>query len=131
MRRDFNLPSSDIEFLERNKFEWETVNENNVMRVIIHGYHIPDGYNTGTAKVYVRIDSTYPDTQIDMAFFNPPLSLKNGKQIKNLSLIQFDGIEWQQWSRHRTGANPWRLSVDNLETHLLAVDEWLKKELRA
>jgi hypothetical protein len=130
MRRDFNLPSQDIEFLDHKQYKWETVNENSVMRVIIHGYQIPDGYNVNTVKVHVRIDSTYPDSQIDMAYFNPPLSLKSGKTIKNLSPLRFDGIEWQQWSRHRTNANPWRPGIDNLETHFLTVDEWLRKELR-
>lgn len=130
MRREFNLPSADIEFLDRSNLEWETVSENNVMRIVIHGYHLPAGYNVETAILYVRIDSTYPDTQIDMAYFYPHLKLKSGNAINNLTSVLFDGKDWQQWSRHRTSTNPWRPGIDNLETHLLAVYEWLVKETK-
>jgi hypothetical protein len=41
-----------------------------------------------------------------------------------------DGKQFQQWSRHRTGANPWRPGLDNVCTHLLLVNSWLEKELR-
>lgn len=129
MRRDFSLPPSDLEFLER--FEnWEAVNESNIMRVIIHGYPVPEGYNIQKVSLYLRIENTYPDTQIDMVYFHPPLSLNNNRRIVALSGDTFDGKNWQRWSRHRTASNPWRPGIDNIETHLLAVDEWLKRELQ-
>jgi len=129
MRREFELPSTDVEFLVQTKKEWETVNENGVMRVIIHGYSVPAEYTVESVSLNFRIENSYPDTQIDMVYFYPHLIRKDGKQIGAISADAFDSKSWQRWSRHRTAANPWRPGVDNIETQLLLVDEWVKREL--
>jgi len=36
--------------------------------------------------------------------------------------MQLDNKTFQQWSRHRTPANPWREGVDNLGTHVPLAD---------
>ena len=46
-----------------------------------------------------------------------------------LSAHALDGKQYQQWSRHRTAANPWRPGLDNVGTHLIQVDSWLQREL--
>jgi hypothetical protein len=128
MRRDFTLPPADVEFLELSKKEWETVNEKGVMRIIIHGYPVPPGYTIESVSLNFRIENTYPNTQIDMVYFFPHLIRKDGKPIGAVSGDAFDGKDWQRWSRHRTPANPWRPGIDNIETHRMLVDEWLKRE---
>jgi hypothetical protein len=65
-----------------------------------------------------------------MVYFLPTLALVSGKLIGQLSMQPFDGKQYQQWSRHRTAANPWRAGLDNVCTHLLQVDSWLERELR-
>ena len=45
-----------------------------------------------------------------------------------LSEYPLDGKIYQQWSRHRTSANPWRPEVDNLSTHVPLADFWLSNE---
>ena len=65
-----------------------------------------------------------------MVYFYPALALTSGTAIKQLTPSQIDGKQYQQWSRHRTSANPWRPGLDNICTHLLQVDSWLERELK-
>ncbi|BBO77473.1 hypothetical protein DSCW_48900 [Desulfosarcina widdelii] len=130
-RYHFDLPEEDIEFLDALDLPWETVAEGKNQFVVIYGYsRIPDGYNIKSVDLHVRLGSTYPDTQIDMVYFYPHLSRKNGKPIKAISNQNFDGKTWQQWSRHRTPSNPWRIGIDDLSTHIALVGEWLVQELK-
>ncbi len=129
MRNQFHLPEADAEYLERFGLSWETVIENGCMRVIVYNFPLPDGYNVKAADLYLRIEGGYPDTQIDMAYFYPALSRVDGVSLKAITADSFDGKQWQRWSRHRTSTNPWRSGLDNIETHLIFVGEWLKHEL--
>lgn len=129
MRRAFQLPAIDQEFLDSRNKPWETVLEGQIQWVIIEGFAVPAGYNHATASVALRLPPTYSDGQIDMAYFHPHLARADGKQIKALSPQQLDGKPWQQWSRHRVGADAWRVGFDNIETHLLYVTAFLESEL--
>lgn len=131
-RRQFLPPEEDRDFLDnRLGLEWEAVVEANVRRVVVRTYAVPDGYNVAEADLFLRLDASYPDSQIDMVFFHPVLSLKSGKRIGATDgRVQFDGRAWQQWSRHRTPQNPWVAGIDNIERHMLVVREWLERELR-
>ncbi|MGE0400228.1 MAG: E2/UBC family protein [Kofleriaceae bacterium] len=131
-RRQFEVPEEDRDFLEnRLGLEWEAVREGDVRRVVVLKYAVPDGYNVTEADLFLRLDAGYPDSQIDMVFFNPVLGLKSGRRIGATDGRQeFDGRSWQQWSRHRTPQNPWVPGVDNIERHMLLVREWLDREPR-
>lgn len=129
MSVEFNLPAEDVDFLNATGFIWELSIENNVKRVVIKDYPVCQGFNLGKVDVYFRIESTYPDTQIDMAYFHPPLARTDGVALKAIANDHFAGKTWQRWSRHRTEKNPWRPGVDGVETQLALVDNWLKKEL--
>lgn len=129
MRRHFHLPEADTEYLEACGLPWETVIEGGIMRVIVRDYPLPGGYDIKTASLNVRIERGYPDTQIDMVYFYPALSRVDRVPLKAIAADLFDGKQWQRWSRHRTNTNPWRSGLDNVETHLILVGEWLKKEL--
>lgn len=97
--------------------------------MLIHGYPIPQGYNHKTAVLALQLPDGYPDQQIDMAYFFPALQRVPSKTIPNLSDRQIAGQMFQQWSRHRTQQNPWRVGIDDLGTHLVLVGDWLTKEL--
>jgi hypothetical protein len=129
-RRQFSLPAEDAHWLEHSGFNYELVAEGGVLRVVVYDFQVPSGYNTDKVAVNVRIESGYPDVQIDMAYFFPALSLKNGSSIGATSEDHFDGNVWQRWSRHRTPANPWRPGVDSLSTHFALVASWLERELK-
>jgi hypothetical protein len=127
VRRDFSLPEDDENHLKAQGFEWDTILEGNVRWLIIRHYPIPVGYNVATADAALRIQPLYPDVQIDMVYFFP--QLQSSRPIGALTMHPLEGKQYQQWSRHRTAANPWRPGIDNLGTHLLQVDSWLAREL--
>ena len=129
-RHQFELPDPDREFLERRHLPWETLIEATCQWVILHEYPVPSGYNHVAVSAALQLPASYPDTQIDMVYFHPHLELASGRAIGGLSTATLDGKSWQRWSRHRTGANPWRRGYDSIETHLLLVDEWLDRECR-
>ena len=129
MRREFPLLPPDQAYLEANGLEWEAIVCSGVQWVLIPAYALPPGYNATQATAALRLDLTYPDSQIDMVFFHPALARTDGKGIPNLEgRVAIDGREFQQWSRHRTAANPWRPGVDDLGTHMELVRDWLLRE---
>ena len=127
-RRQFALPADDTAWLDAQPFQYEFV-LNGAPRVVVYGLALPAGYTTDRADVNVRIEPGYPDVQIDMAYFFPPLARKDGRPIGATGPDQFDGKVWQRWSRHRTPANPWRPGLDNLSTHFALIEHWLVREL--
>ena len=129
MRKHFKLPEIDEAYLEARGLPWEAVIEGQVQRVVLYDQPIPPGYDQKTATINVRLQSGYPDVQIDMASFYPKLRRSDGRVIYAVMSDTFDGKEWQCWSRHRTGANPWRPGIDNLETHFLMMEYLLTKEV--
>lgn len=129
MRRQFNLPEEDTEYLNSSGYGWEAIAESGNW-VIVHDYPVPDGYNVPRVSVALKIETGYPSTQIDMAYFFPQLSRKDGKAIGALTVLAMDGKQWQRWSRHRTGENPWRVGVDDICTHLAFVTHWLEREFQ-
>lgn len=127
-RRHFALPEADEEFLDSLGLPWEALIESGVRWVLIYNFPVPSGYNYATVTVAIRIQPGYPDAQLDMAYFFPALARADSKHIGALTPFTLDGKGFQQWSRHRTGANPWRPGVDDLSTHLMLVEHWLKRE---
>jgi hypothetical protein len=130
MRREFLLGEEDEACLNSTGHQWETVLDAKVKWLIIRQYPIPVGYSVATADTALRIPPSYPDDQIDMVYFYPALSLVSGRAILALTPLVVEGRQYQQWSRHRTAANPWRPGIDNICTHLLQVNTWLERELR-
>ncbi len=128
-RRHFRLPEADEAALDRTGLLWETVIENNVQWVIVHERPVPTGYNHAKANTALMIPPAYADAQIDMVYFTPDLARSDGRPIPALAGHALDGKTWQRWSRHRTEENPWRPGEDDVESHLLLVDYWLRREI--
>ncbi|MFL5384733.1 MAG: multiubiquitin domain-containing protein [Longimicrobiaceae bacterium] len=140
LRREFDLPEEDEDELSAVGMEWETVNalEQGGSRnpwVFVQDFAVPDGYTDPYGRAIeslvagVRLTG-YPGGALDMVYFDPPLRRADGRAIKAVSVLQVDGRTFQQWSRHYTGTNPFRVGVDTLASHLRAVSEWLWRELR-
>jgi Prokaryotic E2 family E len=129
MRRDFALPEQDTDFLNSTGYRWETVRDSSGNWVFIQDYPVPVGYNINRVKIALRIDAGYPVAQIDMVYFFPELRKLNGGPILALVLQVIEGMQWQRWSRHRTGENPWRPGLDDISTHLQLVNFWMEREL--
>lgn len=129
MRRDFPLPPEDVSYLKSLELPWETVKEGGKLWLLVHKWPVPEGYNERAVSVALLIEASYPDVQIDMAYFHPALALANGPAIRALANQSIDKKIWQRWSRHRTKANSWRPGLDGIGTHLTQVNHWLEREL--
>ena len=124
MRKQFELPEDDVEYLDSLGLEWETVIISGEHWLYINKFLIPVGYNCKGATLAIRIGA-YPQGKLDMAYFNPPLSRSDGKGINALTPLNIDGVMYQQWSRHYG----WRDGIDSLVTHLARISFWLTNEL--
>jgi hypothetical protein len=128
MKKDFQLPEEDVIFLDGLGLPWEAVNDQGMQWVIVHDYPVVFGYNHKKVSVAIKIETGYPRAPLDMAYFFPALQRLDGKAINAISGQQIDGKQYQRWSRHRTGTNPWREGVDDLSTHLALVSFWFEQE---
>ena len=128
MRRQFQLPEGDTDFLGQQNVKWETIRVNRQSYLLIHDYPVPEGYNLSSVQIALDVQSAYPDTQIDMVYFYPALHRIDGQPIGALTTQTIDGKTFQRWSRHRTSQNPWRPGVDDVCSHLALVDHWLLRE---
>ncbi|WP_263354218.1 E2/UBC family protein [Acidicapsa acidisoli] len=130
MRRDFVLGEDDTESLAASGHVYDTIAEGAAKWVVLRGFSIPAGYNVAVADAAVRLGPSYPDEPIDMVYFYPSLALLSNRHIgATQGAITLEGKRYQQWSRHRTAANPWRPGLDSICTHLLQVTTWLEREL--
>lgn len=127
-RSDFLMPETDREHLTAMGYNWETIREGQNQWLIIRDFLVPEGYNTDKVDAALMIPPGYPSAQIDMVYFHPSLSRTDGKGIKALASQNIEGKNYQRWSRHRTGQNPWRPDMDDVSTHLSLVNHWLERE---
>jgi hypothetical protein len=130
MRREFHVSPEDQEYLDSLGLSWETIIYQGVHWVLIHNFLLPGGYISEQTSVAVEIATGYPRAQLDMIYFYPDVRRLDSAAIGALSHRTIDQKNYQRWSRHRTGNNPWREGVDNLSTHLGLVEHWLEREFK-
>jgi len=97
--------------------------------VLLHEFETHRGYNHPQASVAIRLETGYPQAQLDMVYVYPKLLRSDNIDIRKSQHMQtLDGKQWQRWSRHRTSANPWRPGEDSLETHVYLIEDWFLRE---
>lgn len=128
VRRQFSLPDADEQYLSSLGLTWEALREGDTRWALVHRWRLPPGYNCDETSIALLIPPSYPDSQIDMVYVNPPLARSDGRSINGLSAQSIAGESWQRWSRHRTSNNPWRPAVDDVASHLALVDDWFRRE---
>jgi hypothetical protein len=128
VRRNFDVGDEDEAFLNQYECPWEAVIDGSPW-ILIHGFSVPKGYNHDKVTAAIRIESGYPQGQLDMVYFFPALKRSDGQPIGCSEAQQaLDGKIFQRWSRHRTPENPWKPGFDNLGTHIFLIEEWLVRE---
>ena len=128
LRRDFDLLPQDKKFLEEYRLPWETILDGSQW-VLIHEFLTHEGYNHLRVTAAIRLETGYPNTELNMVYFSPALARKDGRAIGATKAKQMiDGKTYQRWSRHRTAENPWKLGLDGLETHVYLIEDWLARE---
>jgi hypothetical protein len=130
LKREFSLPSDDVEFLNSRGEDWECIVDASAQWVVLANFRVPNGYNHPLVRAAIHIAPGYPDAPLDMVYFSPALSRADGQPIGALSDTSIAGEVFQQWSRHRTGASAWRPGEDGLATHCLHAEGWLMDELK-
>ena len=131
MRRQFQLPEPDEDYLRIIARPWETIIDGGTRWLLMHQWPVAAGYNHSSVSAAVLIAQGYPDSQLDMVYFSPHLARVDGKTIGALAGQQIEGQQWQRWSRHRTPENAWRAGIDDLASHMFLVDYWLSREFES
>jgi hypothetical protein len=127
-RRHFDLSAEDQRFLDEYGLPWETLVDG-PQWVLVHDFPTVAGYNHSRVTAAIRLETGYPNTELNMVYFFPALARADGKAIgANQATQQIDGKVFQRWSRHRTAQNPWKAGRDNIGTHILLVEDWLARE---
>lgn len=129
MRRQFDLPAGDSEYLDATGLEWETIVDGGARWLLVHDRPTHPAFTPATALLALNIVPDFPDGALDMVWFFPPVAPVDGRAVRALSTQQIDGRQFQRWSRHRTSENPWRPGLDDVAAHLLLVDHWLAREV--
>lgn len=131
LSREFELPEEDVECLDVLGLEWETVREGGAMWLLLREFTVCPGYTVATTTAAISIPPTYPSVGLDMVYFSPALILTAGRSINAVgSKSTIRGAAYQRWSRHYSPANPWKLGEHNVGSHIRAVDEWIRREVR-
>ncbi len=130
LRRQFRLPPEDESFLNGLGRPWEAVTEAGQNWVLLYGESLPAGYNHSATDVAILMAPGYPPGPLDMAYFHPHLLANRNVPRQSEGRVNIDQKAWQQWSRHRTGDNPWLPGEDNLESHYFYMRAWLADEVK-
>src|SRR5258708_32936601 len=80
LRRQFDLLPGDREFMDEFGLPWETIVDGSQW-VLIHDFPAPRGYNHATVTAAIRIETGYPNTELNMVYFFPALARTAGKKI--------------------------------------------------
>lgn len=124
LRRRFLLSSDDTEYLDNAFPEWEAIDGR---WILIHNFPIRPGFTIQSATAAIQIPATYPETKLDMVYFNPAVLRADGKAIGATGYTAtIDGKPFQRWSRHYR-AGEWQANEDNLATHVMAIRDWLDR----
>ena len=118
------LTEEDTEFLEAHfNGRWEETPDG--LGVIIKDFVIPAGYQPEKSNLLIMIPNSYPGAQLDMFYFEPPISRKDGAQIEALANEEHFDKTWQRWSRHYE----WNSEEDSLVSHIGFVTNQMQNEV--
>lgn len=128
LRRQFDLLPQDREFLDEYGLPWETIIDGSQW-VLVQDFPTHEYYNHPAVTAAIRMETGYPNTELNMVYFFPALARKDGQAIGATDAVQaIEGKTYQRWSRHRTAQNPWKAGRDYLGTHIILIEDWLARE---
>ena len=81
LRRQFDLPDDDVVFLNQYGCQWETIIDQSHW-LFLHGFYTRhEGYNQERVIAAILIATGYPKAALDMVYFHPAITRKDGKSI--------------------------------------------------
>jgi len=120
------LPEIDLEFLQEKDFNYELIQFQAGVYLIIKDYEFPPCYAPQKANLLIILPAGYPNAKVDMFFTIPDIKLLNGNFPQAAAAHPtHNKVAWQQWSRH----SEWRVGVDNLRSYFAAIKTELTKGL--
>lgn len=132
LRRDFDLPDDDIQFLDGLNLEWEAIQEASKRAVLMYGFLFPDVFMPQKIDVKIKMPNDYSSgAALDMFFTNVLVKRTDGIEIQRLTESElFSGQRWWQWSRHYPNNCKWRPGINSLVTHICHIQSILDEEAR-
>jgi len=73
LRRQFTPLPQDLEFLEEHGLPWETIVDGSQW-FLIHEFPTHEGYNHPLVTAAIRIETGYPQAELNMVYFFPALA---------------------------------------------------------
>lgn len=120
------LPSKDRCYLASRDIAYREVEQGGQKGVVLTDFPLPDGkFQVSRADILIVLPPGYPDTPPDMFYAVPHLLLVTGNRAPRATQarLNFEGQNWQRWSRHN---NQWRPGSDGLWTMLKRVETALE-----
>ena len=122
--KDFPLTDDDEEFLDASFDRWKPVTKDGQHGIIIYNYKLPKKYEPQCSDLMIIIPNDYPAAALDMFYFSPGISRKDGRDINALTNEDHFGKSWQRWSRHYA----WDPNIYNVAYHMSFVKNKLEKD---
>lgn len=112
------LSEEDKMYLQNSGYIFEEVGR----CVILKGRKLPDGkFDSEHVDIMIELPARYPHTAPDMFYLLPWVKLAQVNRYPNAADVSknFNGQNWQRWSRHN---NEWRPGIDGIWTMLKRVE---------
>ncbi len=116
-----HLPRRCRQYLERKKHDFSEAYEGGIAAVIIDGWVLPEGkYDHDSVSILLLIPDGYNDASPDMFHVFPWIRLQGQSTYPTGADVscEYQGREWQRWSRHWTD---WRSGIDGMAAWLTKV----------
>ena len=115
------LPSDDRRYLGDCGIAYREVSNRGNKGIVLIDFKLPvSKFQVPTAEILILLPPGYPDASPDMFYVLPWLELASGGgyPCKADQPWQFEGENWQRWSRHNS---EWRAGTDGFRTMVLRV----------
>jgi len=122
------LADEDLLYLREKEYNFEALEDGGFICVVIRSFSLPSAYTPNTTDLLLRLPPNFPLARPDMFWTFPHVKLVNGAnpQAADQFDVQFQGRQWQRWSRHFE-ASHWRPGTDNLKSFLGTIRRELMK----
>lgn len=121
------LPASDLAYLVERGITHVLTADQGMTCVIFPGWQLPAEYAQTQSDLLLRLHPGYPDVPPDMWWFDPAVTLSDGRVIEATQVTEpYLGRSWQRWSRHFPPGQ-WQSGIDGLESFLALITHELRR----
>ena len=121
------LPSDDCRYLNDHGVAYREASDGGNKGVVLVDFKLPEHkFQVSAAEILILLPTGYPDGPPDMFYALPWLELASGGGYPYRAdrSCQFEGMNWQRWSRH---SSEWRPGTDGIWTMVQRVNRALRE----